>query len=170
MSLPGGGPLLLPLLVRLRPSGAGGGAVFPGGRVRRFGAPAARVPAVFSRSCRSVPASHRDRRGPPEPQRCGSGSEVERGEQDVARGEQAVARGERGVERGVERGARDGRVERPEAELELRQDRLEARVRLLEAAAGRAGSGLEQLERRLALVERLLRIRLHVEHLEAREK
>lgn len=46
----------------------------------------------------------------------------------------------------------------------------EARLRTLELSAQRAAKGLEDQGARLARVERLLRIRLHIERLEAAER
>ncbi len=47
---------------------------------------------------------------------------------------------------------------------------VEARVRILEESAVRAAAGLTDHEARLTRLERLLRVRLHIEKLEERER
>ena len=56
------------------------------------------------------------------------------------------------------------------SEAERRLELLEAQVRMLEVGTGRAARGLEDHEERLSRVERLLRVSLHAERLEERER
>ncbi len=58
----------------------------------------------------------------------------------------------------------------PSPEPEQRLALFEARMRTLEIGAGRAAAGLEDHESRLVWLETRLRVKLHVERLEERER